>query len=129
MTRLSVLNSILKELLIFQVNDIALLVLDSPIRNVTLISLPKAKSTTTTVKPSTTKATTKKPSTTVKTTLKPHQTSTIKTPMCSCTCEPGSRPVVATQLDTKRSYSDYKNMPAVIAGWGTTAAGKLLFLY
>ncbi len=103
--------------------------LDSPIRNVTLISLPKAKSTTTTVKPSTTKATTKKPSTTVKTTLKPHQTSTIKTPMCSCTCEPGSRPVVATQLDTKRSYSDYKNMPAVIAGWGTTAAGKLLFLY
>ena len=49
--------------------------------------------------------------------------------MCSCTCEPGSRPVITTQLDAKSSYSDYKNMPAVIAGWGTTAAGKLLFLY
>ena len=113
--------------LFIQDNDIALLVLSSPVTNVTPVTFPvdspvisstvrPTSSKPTTTKPTTTTSkttTTRKPPTTMKTTT--GKITTITGKPCSCSTFPPqtSSPVFIT------GFSTYANSVAVIAGWGT----------
>nr|CAH0101334.1 unnamed protein product [Daphnia galeata] len=96
-------------------NDVALLVLNAPVTNVAVISLPPSTSNPSTTKPS------------AMTTTKSSST-TITTPLCSCTCTPTTKLVNAQQTTKKPaiSASGYANTNAIIAGWGTTSSGGSL---
>nr|CAH0110384.1 unnamed protein product [Daphnia galeata] len=108
-------------------NDIAMLVLSSPVANVTPVTFPvdspvisstvrPTSSKPTTTKPTTTtsKTTTRKPPTTMKTTTGKITTITGKPCSCSTLFPPRtSSPVLM------RAFSTYANSVAVIAGWGT----------
>ncbi|XP_046459164.1 trypsin Blo t 3-like isoform X2 [Daphnia pulex] len=110
-------------------NDVALLVLSSPVAaNSSFLNLPTDQAATT-LKPTTGKPTTM-------TTTKPITT---KAPACSCTCpttttkkpvttKTTKKPVAVTVKTTKkpavlRAFSTYTNVSAIIAGWGTTSFG------
>ncbi|XP_046458724.1 trypsin Blo t 3-like isoform X1 [Daphnia pulex] len=132
-----------------QDNDVAMLILNSPVTTVKFVALPSDNATTlapTTIKTTTTlksnvttpklTTTTPKPTTTTKpTTAKSVTTakatvSTTKMP-CSCTCAPTTTRVVANGKTTKkpallRAFSTYANQLATIAGWGTTSSGGSL---
>ena len=101
-----------------QDNDVALLVLSSPVAaNSSFLKLPTDPAVATTLKPAAT------------TTGKPM--STTKSPTaCSCTC-PTTKPAVVNGQTTKkpaallRAFSTYTNVTAIIAGWGTTSSGNI----
>ena len=100
-----------------QDNDVALLVLSSPVAaNSRFLQLPTDPAVATTLKPAAT------------TTGKPM--STTKSPTaCSCTC-PTTKPSVVNGKTTKKpaalkAFSTYTNVTAIIAGWGTTSSGNI----
>ena len=113
--------------LFIQDNDIALLVLSSPVTTITPVKLPtdsqvitvkpttKTTTKTTTTKTTTTKTTTRKPTTTMKTTTR--KLTTAKPLCCAFHTRKSASPVFM------RAFSTYANSPAVIAGWGSTTIG------
>ncbi|EFX66765.1 hypothetical protein DAPPUDRAFT_262644 [Daphnia pulex] len=126
-----------------QDNDVAMLILNSPVTTVKFVALPSDNPTTlapTTIKTTTTlksnattpklTTTTPKPTTAKSVTTAKATVSTTKMP-CSCTCAPTTTPVVANGQTTKktallRAFSTYANQVATIAGWGTTSLGGSL---
>ena len=123
-----------------QDNDIALLVLSSPVTNVTPVTFPvDSQMISSTVKPTTTKPTTTTsktttPKTTTTKTSKPtttnsKPTTTTKKTTSTCKpCKPGCYPTEPLE-PFMRGYSTYANSPAVITGWGISSSGCLLFFF
>ncbi|EFX73011.1 hypothetical protein DAPPUDRAFT_110246 [Daphnia pulex] len=132
----------------FYNNDVALLVLSSPVAaNSTFLTLPTDPAATTPLKPATTAsqllpstsippATTTthstKKTTTTKSTVKPTTTKLTLRPTTKSTLKPPTttKPAVVTVKTTSkkpaavlRAFSSYTNVRATIAGWGTTSSG------
>ncbi|XP_059350521.1 trypsin-1-like isoform X2 [Daphnia carinata] len=128
-------------------NDVALLVLSSPINNVEKVSLPDAETVTTTTSTSstttTTTRTTRRPFFPIKTTRRPSTAKTTTKIAIATTTRPTVKtsttrrtpnmatgnPTIKTTVKTMtekpvpKVFDSYANKPAAIAGWGATTSG------